>query len=358
MAGFGMSDLQMGLIALGVVILLAVVAYNWWQDRRVRRRMQAQFPPTDEDPLLGGLSSGGSVSRKEPGLGDSPVATPVVSESAAVARADDSDSADEVDAVCEAVIDVVFAQPVAAEQLAQAVSELIPKGGKPVRYFCELPSGQHRLGLSAGDSCIALQLAVLLANRSGALTDIEWSRLWSAAQGLAERFDGSVEGPEQDDVVQQAESLDALCAGLDGQVGLAVQLPDALPVAHVRDTVIDAGFVLVGRHMAWVAESGVARFTLTFDGLPAPEVRADAVGRLELLLDLPNSPADAQAFSRMASVGRDLAQRFEAVLVDDQGRPVAEASDATIDKQLVGMYAQLTQAGFTPGTERTTRLFS
>jgi len=55
MAGFGMSDLQMGLIALGVVILLAVVAYNWWQDRRVRRRMQAQFPPTDEDPLLGGL---------------------------------------------------------------------------------------------------------------------------------------------------------------------------------------------------------------------------------------------------------------------------------------------------------------
>lgn len=48
-----MSDLQIGLIALGVLLILLVLGFNWWQDRRVRRRMQAHFPSTEQDPLLG-----------------------------------------------------------------------------------------------------------------------------------------------------------------------------------------------------------------------------------------------------------------------------------------------------------------
>ena len=50
-----MSDLQIGLVALGVVLIFAVLVFNWWQDRRVRRHMQENFPQTDEDPLFGGL---------------------------------------------------------------------------------------------------------------------------------------------------------------------------------------------------------------------------------------------------------------------------------------------------------------
>lgn len=348
-----MSDFQIGLIALGVVIVLGVLAYNWWQDRSVRKRMQAQFPQTEEDPLLGGLPP--VVGRKEPGLTDGVAG---VSHEVTHTRRDVATEPDEVDAVCEAVIDIVFTQPVQSGDLAEAAKALIPADVRPLRYFSELPDGTHCAGLPAGEACASLQIAVLLANRSGPMTDIEWSQLWTAAQALAEKFDGAVEGPEQDDVVAQAAALDAMCAGLDAQVGLALQLPSPVQVARVRDTVIEAGFARVGAHMAWVAESGAARFTLMFDGSPVSAFLGDRVGRLDLLLDLPNSPADAQAFSRMASVGRDLAQRLDAVLVDDQGRPVSEASDATIDKQLAAMYAQLTQAGFAPGSERTARLFS
>jgi hypothetical protein len=76
------------------------------------------------------------------------------------------------------------------------------------------------------------------------------------------------------------------------------------------------------------------------------------------LLDLPNSPADGQAFSRMASVGRDLARRLQAVLLDDQGRPVSDGTDGAIDKQLLGLYERLEEAGFEAGAERTVRVFS
>src|SRR3546814_14253036 len=78
-----------------------------------------------------------------------------------------------------------------------------------------------------------MQLAVLLANRSGPLTDIEWSQLWGMAQDLAERFDGSIEAPEQDEVIQRAKELDQQCAALDAQVGLIVWLPGTPPLADM-----------------------------------------------------------------------------------------------------------------------------
>ncbi|MGH8815309.1 MAG: cell division protein ZipA C-terminal FtsZ-binding domain-containing protein, partial [Achromobacter pestifer] len=72
-----MSDLQIGLIALGVLLILLVLGFNWWQDRRVRRKMQSHFPTSEQDPLLGGAAAasgtaaatGAAASRREPGMG-------------------------------------------------------------------------------------------------------------------------------------------------------------------------------------------------------------------------------------------------------------------------------------------------
>jgi len=346
-----MSDLQIGLVALGVVLILVVVIFNWWQDRRIRRRMQAQFPPTDEDPLLGGLPP--TVGRREPALGA--VESHATDADPVVPREADTE---EVDAVCEAVIDIAFPQPVPGAELRDAARSLAVSDSKPVRIFAETDTGLHRVGLPADESCVSMQLAILLANRTGPLTDIEWSRLWTAAQSLADRFEGSVEGPELDHVIERAAALDEQCAGLDAQVGLAVMLNGAQPVEQVRNLVEDSGFVAVGRHLAWVAESGLARFTLLFDGVPVSLFQSASVSRLDLLLDLPNSPSDRQAFSRMAGVARDLCQRLGGQLVDDQGREVNPASDTKIDEQLAALYAELEKAGFEPGTERTARLFS
>ena len=42
------------------------------------------------------------------------------------------------------------------------------------------------------------------------------------------------------------------------------------------------------------------------------------IERLYLLLDVPCSPADSRAFGRMVEVGRELAARLRAELVDDR----------------------------------------
>lgn len=340
-----MSDLQMGLVSLGVVLILVVVCFNWWQDRRVRQRMQEHFPEADQDPLLGTATA---PERREPGF----------TSGASEAVEEDGDDPSEADAKCEAVIDIAFAHPVPSAALYEAIKHVHTAGGKPVRLFFERDGGGHRERLRADESYVSMQLAVLLANRSGPLTAIEWSQLWSAAQHLAERFEGALEGPEQNEVVHRAGELDALCSGLDAQVGLSVRLSGTRPVSEIMSVAKEAGFLHYDGQLAWLSESGHPRFQILFNGQSASKVQSAGVDRLDLLLDLPHSEPDQQAFSRMASVGRDLAARMNGVLVDDQGRPLKEGADQAIDDQLHQLYNNLEQAGFPAGTVRTSRLFS
>jgi hypothetical protein len=47
-----MSDLQIGLAMLGVLIVVAVLAFNWWQERQFRQRGEAAFAGRHDDVLL------------------------------------------------------------------------------------------------------------------------------------------------------------------------------------------------------------------------------------------------------------------------------------------------------------------
>lgn len=350
-----MSDLQIGLILLGVVLILLVLLFNWWQDRRVRKQMQERFPEREDDPLLGSGPPTMAPARREPGIGSGAAAA---SAATATVTADGDDDPAEVDPTTEVVIDISFAQAVPSDQLHAATHTIRRVGGKPVRLFAEKEGGGHRARLRPHENYVSMQLAVLLANRSGALSEIEWSELWTIAQGIAQRFDGSMEGPEQNEVVERAQRLDAICAELDAMVGLALQLPGALTVGDVSRALEEAGFLKHGPQLAWMSEQGIPRFTALFNGRLPGEVQSAGVDRVELVLDLPNSPADDQAFSRMASVGRHLAANLDAQLLDDQGRPLADGVDQAIDQQLHERYRQLEESGFVAGESRTARLFS
>lgn len=331
---------------MGVVLILAVLVFNWWQDWRVRQKMRDQFPEREHDPLMG--QRGGTALRREPGLG---------LEAANVA-ADDEDDPEDVDPATEVVIDVSFAQPVGSSQLYDVVKSITRVGSKPVRVFAEREEGGHRAWLRPAENYSSVQLAVLLANRSGPLTDIEWSQLWTLAQGLADRFDGAVEGPEIETVLQRAQALDAVCADLDAQVGLILKLNQPHQTASVLRVLEGVGFLHGDVQLAWMSDRGLPRFVVLFDGVAANQFTGDQVQRLDFVLDVPKSPADEQAFSRMATVGRDLARRLDAVLLDDQGRPLPDHADEAVDQQLHALYLRLEEAGYPAGEPRTARLFS
>ncbi|MGY6273798.1 cell division protein ZipA C-terminal FtsZ-binding domain-containing protein [Achromobacter denitrificans] len=359
-----MSDLQIGLIALGVLLILLVLGFNWWQDRRVRRKMQTHFPASEQDPLLGaGAATGaasagnGAAPRREPGMGVETAAAQA-GQPAPVDPGTDADDAVEPDPACEVVIEINFAEPVRGAELLPYMQSLRHVGRKPMRVFAETDQRRHRAHIHADESYASMQLAVLLANRSGPLTAIEWSQAWARAQDMAERFDATIEGPDQQAVLEQGARLDDTCAALDTQVGLTLLLGAAQPAAEVLAVARDTGFVADGNRMAWLADNGVARFTLARADGAAFDAGMGGIERLYLLLDVPCSPADSRAFGRMVDVGRDLAARLRAELVDDQGKPLADGSEAVIDERLQVLFGQLEQAGLPAGSERAQRVFA
>lgn len=341
-----MSDLKIALVALGAILILLVLLFNWWQDRRVRNTMKDKFPEVPADPLMTQLEA----ERREP--------TVRIAETLAQPKAEPAVLAEDIDAATEAVIDVQFPKAVPGAELMDLLRAYLRVETKPVRLFALSTQGEHHAYPHEAEQYVGMQLAMLLANRKGPLSEIDWSRLWMAAQNLAQQLDGTVDGPEQQEVIERAQQLDNLCANLDAQVGLSLRLAEPLATAEVRQVALNAGFMEYGKQLGWLASSGIPRFTLLFDGKPAMDLHSAQVNRLDLLLDVPNSPKDTNAFSRMATVGRDLAVRLDAELIDDQGQPLTDYYDDEIDQQLYQIYEQLEDAGFNAGETRTLRVFT
>jgi len=61
-----MSDLQLGLLAIGVAVVVGVIAYNRWQEARVRRRTEGAFAARHDDVLLGGANATDAVAPPRP----------------------------------------------------------------------------------------------------------------------------------------------------------------------------------------------------------------------------------------------------------------------------------------------------
>lgn len=333
-----MNDLQILLISAGVILIVVVLAYNGWQEWRARRSMQEDASEDRHDVLM---QQQEPVMRREPSMQVDQDARPETEENT------------EIDVLCEAVIDINLLNPQKGEKISQALAGLSQACSKPVRVFFNGSDGIHKTQMKRDGEYNLVQLAVLLANRKGPLTGIDWSHLWSFAQNVADKLDATLEAPDQADVIKRAEQLDALCADMDAQVGLILQLEKALGIKEIGEIAARAGFI--NKHGNWVllAENNTPRFTLLID-----QQSDEAVHRVDLLLDVPNSMPDNQAFSNMVGVGRELAQHMNAHVLDDQGRTFQDSSAAAIDQQLNDLYDKLDNAGFVAGTARAARVFA
>ena len=98
---------------------------------------------------------------------------------------------------------------------------------------------------------------------------------------------------------------------------------------------------------------------MLFDGLALNQVESASVERVELLLDVPNSPVDEHAFGKMVGAARDLAALLRASIVDDHNQPL-EHDDlvVSVDAQIYEIYQRLEESGLSASSERARRVFS
>lgn len=366
-----MSSLTMSLLLLALAAILAVLGYNLWLGRS--RGGRGPVGPREAPPAAG--------PRGEPSLGLDASADEGASASAppAVVRTAQQSV---LDPRTDCIVELALSSLVPGERLVSLASGFRRAGGKPVvleavrlspparpadpddsaedpqpgddpRAADAPPDQSEGPGWQlpvAGAHFDRVRIGVLLANRNGPLNAMEFSDFVAGVQGLADQLSVLVDTPDMGPVLARARELDEVCASLDAQLGIGVESPEPLGVTDLARLAGENGCVERGNNRyARLGPQGEVLFSIAL---------ADASNRLSLLLDVPRAPAAQAPWPEMVACARQCAQRLGGRLVDDAGRPLADAELDRIGRQVATRQERLAMIGIDAGSPLALRLFN
>ena len=356
-----MSNLTLALTVLAGLVLVGLGVHGAWASRLAERRqqatMEARHAPVEPGfaepqagaegrevsaPLSGSVSAGDGLRAKRLGA--------------------------RIDPLIDAIATLGLEAPVSGAQVLAHLPGSLRAGSKP--FLIEglsAASGQWE-PIASGEHYGELQAGVQLANRSGAINEIEYSEFVHTLQHFADALGAMVEFPDMLDVVARARELDAFAGQHDAQ--LAVHL-------HARSAAWSVGFVVqhASRH-GFVPGAVAGRLVLpagedsappvvmlSFDANAALAALADdaqhsIVRDVTLSFDVPQTDPRSAPFVAWQASALALSLGMDAAIVDDQGQAISEAGFATIGDELDHLYASLHERDLAAGSLAARRLFS
>jgi FtsZ-interacting cell division protein ZipA len=338
-----MSELQIGLIAIGALVVAAVLVYNRIQERRARRDAEKSFRSGHDDVLLDQpiASHGGSLAA-DPEDRNAHEAPRPAGRTAPPAHAAQPDPA------IDYIIEFRAEQPVAAGLLREQWSAIERRHARRALLAASADEKSWRAGLQ-------------LVSRDGAVGEADLIEFRSAVETLAASAGAAVSAPEMRAAVEAARALDEFCAESDIQV-----------VVHVTGGPFAGTKVRAAAEASGLALEAGGKFVLRDDdqrqiytlasrdgaAFSAATMREAAPQALSLELDVTRAPDTRRSFESMARLAHQLAAVLGGSIVDDNGQALDERSVAAIALQLDAVRANLEAHGVTPGSPTALRLFS
>lgn len=355
-----MSDLQIALGALGILVIGAVYAYNAWQERKLRQRLERAFEGQRDDVLLKPATAD-AAPRIEPRLGEAAAVTGA-RQSPALASAVTADGAD---VLIEFVAVIESADPVGETALHELQGQ-IATFGKPARVlgWDDSAGVWHALGREGHGGFRRLQAALQLANRTGPVHAPQLNGFCDTVRGWAARHGATAVMPEAGLGLKAALELDALCSDMDVAIGLNViaQPGSAFTGEQVADAATDAGFSLESDGaFHWRDARGQVLFTMEnheTEPFAADRLEAMQTSGLTLLLDVPRVADAEAALDEMARVGGLLAGVLGGFVVDDNRVALQATGVARIKTQLREIHDAMAARDIPAGGVRAQRLFA
>ena len=350
-----MSSLTIALASLGGVVLAGVVAHGAWQARKAGPKRAAPAPADLEprEPVMGDALSGAD----DIGAANVP---PPLPERRPAKRA-----VQRLDALIDAIATLTVEAPVAGAMALTHLPATRRAGGKP--FLIEglnSESGEWEPPAS-GQHYGEFQAGVLLANRTGALNEIEYSEFVQKVQDFAEGLGAMADFPDMLEAVATARELDAFAGQHDAQLAVHLRARAAAwSVGYIQQHAARHGFlpgVVPGRLVLPAAEEGAPPvLTMTFDSQAAlaDDPNLAAVRDVTLSFDVPQTHPSAQPFVAWQASAQALALGMDAGIVDDDGRPLSTEGFAAIGNELGQLYDALAARDLEAGSPATRRLFS
>ncbi|MGQ3051173.1 MAG: cell division protein ZipA C-terminal FtsZ-binding domain-containing protein [Roseateles sp.] len=270
-----------------------------------------------------------------------------------------------IDALIDAIATITVEAPVSGELALQHQPGSRRAGTKPLQIEgLNAQTGEWELP-GPGQRYSEFQAGLKMANRSGALNEIEYSEFVQKIQAFADGVGGFVQFPDMLDVVARARELDQFAASHDAQLALLLRAKAAAwTPGFVQQAAARHGFVagsLPGRLVMPSPEEGAPPIlTLQFDAQAAlaDDPEAQSLRELTLALDVPQTPAEAEPFAAWQEAARALARDLEADVCDDRGQVLGLHAFAAIDVELKKLYEALAERDLAAGSQAARRLFS
>lgn len=378
-----MSDLQIALLIIGLVVIAIVYGYSKWQQREYSRRLgnspaqRREEKPTVNlfKPLSEKLAQSKFAGQLESWLdhplvkqsNEPPPAPPSLPEVKAevIAPVLVADTCILFNEPGDFVVELNPTKPCAASALAALWPHKFDFG-KPVQV-CGLTQDAPHWERVIADSPVLysqIRIALQLVDRSGVMSMLKMASFADLIQSIAQSLPAECTIPDLNSSHQQAQELDKFCLSVDKMVGInLVPLNDNIlfgtQIAQAAATQnlsleADGAFHLLNIQ-------GHSLFSLInqqnelFQHHSLHNLKTTGV---TLLLDVPRASDPLGQFDLMLNIALQLADELNLNLVDDYLVTLDDAGLSTIRTQIAEVEARMFENGITPGSIHARRLFA
>jgi len=384
-----MSTLQIFLAVGGGLVLAGLVGHSAWSARKNQPKQATPVPPPPAPPSAfkpqspaPAAPAGAKASAKSEPPAQSAKPAPASDEKAAAKRQEvpvfEADSnlaglteltAPEKKPSLDILIDAIAAVSLEAVIIGEAALAAMPGtrrvGSKPFSIEGLNVSGSAWEYPVAGQRYSAFQCGVQLANRTGALNQIEYSEFVIKTRAFADAIGGEAQFPDMNDEVARARELDQFAVDHDAQLGMTLQaIETAWSPGYVQQCAEQLGFVpgvIPGRMMLPASQPGQPPIlVLSFDSRAAmaEDPEQTALRAFSMALDVPQVLRAEKPFARMCEVALKMGSHMDGVIVDDAGNRIRPEAMEVIYADLEQLYDRLDARELSAGSVLGRRLFS
>jgi len=366
-----MSDLQLGLVAIGAIVVIAVLAYNKWQEVKYRREAERNLGTHHDDALMestgdakaapmrssgtaGEFESARTGERIEPTFNGNNGGTAL-----AVSPADDdfplSDSID-------FVVQMEASTEIDGEALIDAATRL-EGAPKPVRLEGFNEAEAKWEVLRRGVRYSLMRAGLQLVDRQGPVSESDLVAFGAGVQQVAAAAGALANVPDCSEAAALASELDEFSGQVDILIALHV-VPQGTPFAgtKVRALAEANGLRLEddGRFRRRDDGGRVLYEIANLDAVPfrTETLRTASVPGVKFELDVARTPDPARIFEQLRDLVGRFAQALEASVVDEKRAPVSSAAFEQIFAQIQSIERAMKDRSMAPGSPPALRLFS
>ena len=406
-----LNDLTISLLAIGLGLIVLVILFNWWQERKMRKVTEKQFSASPSDLLMNDFADDvfeetavliepstkikDVVDRYDTDdvrlpdevefkidLGDFEHESVVIEEAPDVV-------VEEVHADIEVHAEPVVETPVRNNGLPESVNKDVdltalfflptPANGKRLRQFLiglvNLDKPIYAYGLDSSQVWHPLTLeqeaveftkasySLQLADRAGAVSADTLNRFQEMVTEIAYELSAQVEWIGTQEPLDFAQALDTFCLEVDKTIGFHILNGAAGRFTGTKfKGLAEANGLALKDDGAFYAKSknGQSAFkVINMENNPfgSDMLKSVALKGVTFQMEIALTESCTETFNSMVLMAKSMAHSLSAMLVDDHQRELSDAKIEKIRQQLRLIQVQMTVKGIPPGSPVALRLF-